>query len=265
VMKETVFNPLGMTRSTLRLSVATAVAHAVGHRIEGDKAVAVQPIANDTRIWPAGYMWSSAADISRALYALMHQGSVGGKEALPAAAVARVMSPQTPMPNVFVGGHYGYGLMIARDRGVLMYEHGGTLPGFSSILRFAPERGLGIAVLSNLDNAPLRRLAQNVMAEALALPDATSPRRTETPLTPEEMQPFIGRYRNRGTADLAARNGRVLLILDDGAPMTVGRIGPNRFLAHPAPNVAGPEFVLAPPAGTARAYLHFALWAYVRE
>ena len=32
--------------------------------------------------------------------------------------------------------------MIAHDRDMLFYEHGGTLPGFSSILRIAPERRL---------------------------------------------------------------------------------------------------------------------------
>ena len=85
--------------------------------------------------------------------------------------VASVTRAHTPMPNIFVGGHYGHGLMIAHDREMLFYEHGGTLPGFSSILRIAPERRLGIAILANLDNAPLRRVAQVVMAKALSLPD----------------------------------------------------------------------------------------------
>jgi CubicO group peptidase (beta-lactamase class C family) len=265
VMRAEVFAPLGMTRSTIRLRVATAAAHAVGHRQEKDTLSIVRPIANDSRIWPAGYMWASAADMSRALFALMHRGRVGDKQVLLATVVERVMKPQTPMPNVFVGGHYGYGLMIARDRGVLMYEHGGTLPGFSSILRFAPERGLGIAILSNLDNAPLRRIAQNVLAKALSLPDQPVTARKESPATVAAMKPFLGLYRNRGMAVLTIQNGRVVLILDDGPPMAVTRIEGNRFLARPAPNVAGPEFVLQPATGNAPAYLHLALWAYVRE
>ena len=141
----------------------------------------VRPIANDTRIWPAGYMWASATDLSRALFALMHQGRIGDRQVLPKSVVDAVMTPHTPLPNIFVGGHYGYGLMIARDRGELMYEHGGTLPGFSSILRFAPERGVGIAILSNLDNAPLRRIAQSVLGKVLALPEQPPAVRKETP------------------------------------------------------------------------------------
>ncbi len=265
VMRREIFVPLGMTRSTLRLRVATAANHAVGHRIENGVAAVVRPIANDTRIWPAGYMWASATDLSRALFALMHQGRIGDRQVLPKAVVDAVMTPHTPLPNIFVGGHYGYGLMIARDRGELMYKHGGTLPGFSSILRFAPDRGVGIAILSNLDNAPLRRTAQSVLGKVLGLPEQPPAVRKETPVTVAEIKPFLGRYRNRGTAELMVQERRVMLILDGGAPMAVTRLEANRFLARPAANVAGPEFVLHAASGAAPAYLHLALWAYARE
>jgi CubicO group peptidase (beta-lactamase class C family) len=264
-MRSLVFAPLGMTRSTLRLSVATAGDHGVGHRLDGDKVTVVRPIANDTRIWPAGYMWTTANDLSRALFALMHQGRIDNRQVIAASVVASVMAEHTVMPNVFVGGHYGYGLMSARDRGVLMYEHGGTLPGFSSILRFAPERGVGVSILTNLDNAPLRRIAQNALAKALALPAATQLARKEAPVTPGEMKGMLGIYRNRGSAELTVRDGRVVLILDDGPPFAVSRVEGNRFLARPKPNVPGPEFVLQPARGDAPAYLHFALWAYRRQ
>jgi hypothetical protein len=195
----------------------------------------------------------------------MHQGRIGGKQLLPESVVARVMTPHTPMPNVFVGGHYGYGLMIVRDRGELVYEHGGTLPGFSSILRFAPARGVGIAILSNLDNAPLRRIAQSVLGKVLALPEQPPAARKETAVTSDEMKPFLGRYRNRGVAELTVRNGRVVLIVDDGPPMGVSRLASDRFLARPAATIAGPEFVVHEASPTAPPYLHMALWAYVRE
>jgi hypothetical protein len=107
----------------------------------------------------------------------------------------------------------------ARDRGVDIYEHGGTLPGFSSILRVAPGQQLGIVILTNLDNAPLRRIAQTVMAQVLGLPEGKPVTRHETPVNPEEMKPFVGQYVNRGTAEIAVRDGRVVFILDDGPPL----------------------------------------------
>ena len=168
------------------------------------------------------------------------------------------------MPNIFAGGHYGHGLMIAHDREMLFYEHGGTLPGFSSILRIAPERRLGIAILANLDNAPLRRVAQVVMAKALSLPDLAPASRQESLVTPDEMKPFLGRYLNRGSAELLVRDGKVMLSLDDSPPFAVSRIGKDRYLARPRPDIAGPEFVLQPATKDTPAYLHFALWAYVK-
>lgn len=102
------------------------------------------------------------------------------------------------------------------------------------------------------------------MADALGLPAGGPPARTETAVTVDEMSSFAGTYRNRGTAEIAVRDGRVLLILDGGAPMAVSRIGEHRYLARPKPDVAGPEFVLQPATAASPAYLHIALWAYTR-
>ncbi len=100
--------------------------HAVGHRLDGASTIALRTPNNDTRIWPAGYLWTNAADMSRALSALVSRGAVAGQRGLPPSVIARVSTPHAPMPNIFVDGHYGYGLMIFRDRNTLMFEHGGT-------------------------------------------------------------------------------------------------------------------------------------------
>jgi D-alanyl-D-alanine carboxypeptidase len=261
---ENILAPLGMTASTFRPAAARARPHAAGHRLDGATLVTLPMPANDTRIWPSGYLWTNATDLSQALLAMLHEGRVAGNEGLPASTVRRVTQPHTPMPNVFVGGEYGYGLMIARDRGMLVYEHGGTMPGFSAIIRLAPERRLGVAILANLDNAPLRRAAQAAMAKAVGLPNASPPARTETPVTAAELNARLGRYENRGTADLVALDGRVTLSLDGSPAMAVTRIGEDRYLARPKPDVPGPEFVLRT-AANGTPYLHFALWAYVKQ
>jgi len=264
-LRENALAPLGMERSTVRPSEVFARPHAVGYRIKGTAPTAVRPPANDTRIWPAGYLWTNATDMSRALQALMNRGRVPEFPGLPAIVIERATTPHVPMPNVFVGGHYGYGLMLAQDRGTRIYEHGGTLPGFSAIVRVAPERRLGLAILTNLDNAPLRRIAQSVMAKALVLPEPTAAARKESPVTAAEMTAFVGRYENRGSAEIAVREDAVVLMLDGGPPMAVTRIGEDRFLARPQPGAPGLEFVLAPATAQSAAYLHFALWAYVRR
>lgn len=264
-LRDAVLAPLAMERSTMRPSEALSRAHAVGHRSNGESPAAIPEPANDTRIWPAGYLWTNAADMGRALNVLINQGQVDGRQALPRAVIDKVTSPHAPMPNVFVGGHYGYGLMIARDRDVLIYEHGGTLPGFSAILRIAPERRLGIAIMTNLDNAPLRRVAQVVMGRALNLPEAKLTPRQDVAVSVAEMKPLLGRYENRGSAELAVRGEDVVLILDDGPPLVVTRVGENRYVGYPKPGAPGPEFVVEPGTQETPGYLHFALWAYRRR
>jgi CubicO group peptidase (beta-lactamase class C family) len=265
VLRLQVLRPLGMERSTVRLSEAISQPHATGHRLEGSQPLPIDELANDTRLWPAGYLWTNATDMSKAMLALVNKGQVSGQLGLRSDVIDKVTTPHTPMPNIFVDGQYGYGLMIARERGVIVYEHGGTLPGFASILRLAPERRIGVAILTNLDNAPLRRIAQAVLTRALGQEQLPPPIREASPVTVEEMTPFLGRYENRGKAELAERDGQVVLTLDDGPPLFVSRIGETRFLAAPKAGVAGPEFVLQPATATSPAYLHFALWAYVRK
>lgn len=261
-LREALLEPLGLRSTTMRPTEARQQPHAVGHRLEQSATIAIRDADNDTSIWPAGYLWSSARDLSKLFSLLL--GSNDKPLDIARVAFTRATTPQTPMPNVFAGGHYGYGLMLATDRGTRIYEHGGTQRGFSSILRIAPDRRFGIIILTNLDNAPLRRLAQLVMAEALQLPADVPAPRVETKVSPDEISSFVGVYRNRGTAEIAVRDGRVMLILDGGAPMEVTRIAPHRYLARPKPDIAGPEFVLQPTTPTTPAYLHFALWAYTR-
>lgn len=256
--------PLGMTASTIRPAEVRTQAYAVGHRLEGDRLVTVAPV-NDTRLWPAGYLWTNAEDLTRALTALVDKGRVAGEAGLAPAIVERVTAAQAEMPNVFVGGHYGYGLMIARDRGALVHEHGGTMPGFSAIVRTAPEHRLGLAILTNLEGAPIRRVAQLALAAALRLPDAPPVSRPESPVAADDVRPLLGTYRNRGTAELAVRDSQVVLILDGGPPLAVSGLGGRRYIARAKPGAPGPEFVLQPATGAAPAYLHFALWAYRRE
>ena len=259
-LRDAVLAPLNMRQSTLRLPPESA--RAVGHRIEQSGTVPIRELDDDASLWPAGYLWSTAAELAPLLSALVSKGTTTG--GIDAVAMSRLAIPHTPMPNVFVGGHYGYGLMIACERGTRIYEHGGTQRGFSSILRIAPDRQLGLIVLTNLDGAPLRRIAQSVMAEALGLPAGVKEAHKQTPVTPDQMRSLIGVYRTRGTAEIAVRDDRVVLILDGGPPMTVSRIAEHRYLARPKPDIAGPEFVLQPATAASPAYLHFALWAYTR-
>ncbi len=265
VVRDTVLRPLGMNRSMFRSGDAAPASIAAGHRLSVERISRLEQLATDTRLWPAGYLLSNAEELARLTSALMSEGRIDARQALPASAFARATTPHVPLPNVFPGGHYGYGLMIYRRGGELMYEHGGTTSGFSSLLQVAPRRRTAVVVLTNLEAAPVRRIVDKAMADLLRLSPQSPGPRTEAPVTPEELRSFLGLYRNRGTAELSEQDGRVMLRLDDGPPAPVGRVAGQRFAARANSDAPGVEFVLAPASGANGAYLHFALWAYTRE
>ena len=64
---EALHRPLKMDHSTIRPTLALTFPLAVGHRtVEGAPAV-VRPVAEDSRQWPAGGLFSSANDLAALL------------------------------------------------------------------------------------------------------------------------------------------------------------------------------------------------------
>jgi CubicO group peptidase (beta-lactamase class C family) len=265
-LRASVLDPLEMRSSSFRPDDAGKRPRAVGHRgaAAAGRASPIREDDNDTRLWPAGYLWSNADDMSKLLVAITSRGRAGKRPVIAASVLDAVTARHAAMPNVFAGGHYGYGLMMSADGADRFFEHGGTAAGYSAILRVAPDRRMAFVIMTNLDNAPLRRIAQTVMSRALGLSPPPPAAREETAVSAEEVAPFLGVYRNRGTAEIAVRDGAPVLVLDGGPAMTIARIGSDRFIARVKPGAGGPEFVLRPATATAPAYLHFALWAFTR-
>ena len=73
--------------------------------------------------------------------------------------------PKSYLERVFTGnnkGKYGYGWFVKDDRGERRIYHGGSEPGYSAFLIRRPERHLLVIVLSNIDEAPVRDIAEGL-------------------------------------------------------------------------------------------------------
>jgi CubicO group peptidase (beta-lactamase class C family) len=262
VMRERLFAPLGMARTTFRPTEAMTHGLAVGHGSErGGAPRVIASLADDTRFWPAGYMYSSASEVARFAAALLNRGQLDGKTVVPETLASVLSAPRAAMPNVFAEGRYGYGLMMYDWRGARVWEHGGSMPGFSALLRLVPERRLALVVLGNAER-PLRKTVQKAME--LLLPDAppaSEPATVEQPL-PVDRARYVGRYENRMTMEVLEQNGTLSLKTDDGgAPVPIRSLGGNRFRTA-APEGQRPlEFVMEPAAPGRPGYLHFVFWA----
>lgn len=114
--------------------------------------------------------------------------------------VAAMQQP-TPLTDGSVSP-YGFGLEIGEHRGLRTISHGGGDPGFAAYVIGYRDRGLGVAVLCNLDNIGFgigdltRRVADLFLTDApLASPSTSSQRNSAAiTLTHEQLASKTGLY-----------------------------------------------------------------------
>lgn len=160
-VRRTIFKPLGMSRTSTSIPELRRDADAA-RPYKKDDAEQVSEVLyyEDAALGPAGSANSCVADLIR--YVQMHLGGglFRGKVVLSEQDVAQMQTPQmvipdtSPFPEL---GHsqYGMGFVVTSYRGHKLVQHGGALDGFSTLLSFLPQDGLGLVVLSNLSGSSL--------------------------------------------------------------------------------------------------------------
>ena len=78
----------------------------------------------------------------------LSKGVVNGKQLISAAQMAQLHKPVT----VTGTGGYALGWNVYSHRGHMVWEHGGAITGFTSMMILLPEEKTGIVVLNNLDS-----------------------------------------------------------------------------------------------------------------
>jgi CubicO group peptidase (beta-lactamase class C family) len=228
-MDELLFKPLGMSRSTLRPSVAMTYPLTTGHRVENNMAVVIRPAFNNTAMWPGGSVYSNIGDLARFVIALMTGGRLEGKQAIAPMAVAKLPAPHVTLPGT-TDVNYGYGLMSYNYRGVRVTQHGGASTGYGSTIQLVPEHKFAVIVLTNRSGETLQRTRDKAMESLLPL---KPPEREETnstpPLSEAEMAGYVGRYSHAPqTWDVFVKGGK-LWLKHEGVESELKRVGPAAF------------------------------------
>lgn len=197
VVAEAVLEPLGMSSATFD----TGAAAASGELTELYTRTPAGEVIHSPR-WeeaPAylgtGFLKASVEGLAAYLnYLLRPDGRLG---------VSAESLQQLTRPRVWAepGASYGLGWSLRADHhglrhGVEVARHGGSLKGVSAHQGFAPRLGLGIAVLTNLDEAPVKRLwaaALNAYL-GLELSTATYPTPPATRLSAAAVSGLAGVY-----------------------------------------------------------------------
>jgi CubicO group peptidase (beta-lactamase class C family) len=176
VMRERLFEPLGMRRSTLRPLEAITHPLAQGHEGEGSDLKVVRPMAENTAQYPAGSVFSTARELATFVSVLLQGGRLGDRQVLSPEAVRRFFSADVPLPGGD-GALYGFGLVSYPLAGTTVFEHGGVRRGYGSHLRFFPDKRGALVLLTNFNGATLGKARERITHAVFGLSEPPRPRR----------------------------------------------------------------------------------------
>ncbi|MDX2059088.1 MAG: serine hydrolase [Gemmatimonadales bacterium] len=144
--------PLGMTRSTFRMTVPEALARheARNYRVASDSTYPPNLIHELSPVdAPASGLSTTAGDMTRFLLALLQRGRVGDTQVLEPETVALMQSAAfVPMAGA---QPIGLGLFHTGTSGRRVVGHSGDGEGFHAEFRVLPDEGIGIFVAMNSD------------------------------------------------------------------------------------------------------------------
>jgi CubicO group peptidase (beta-lactamase class C family) len=200
VMRERLFDPLGLTHTATLPEDVLRFRAAIGHIQPGGELVAAPVWGLPRTAGPAGSICSTASEVVR--FARLHLD--GGEGVLRPESVAAMQEAQIAVPSGGVGtsaAHWGLGWEMFEWGGRKVVGHDGGTIGQAAFLRVVPDAGVAIALLTNGGN--VMALFRDVFAPLLAetagvdLPAELAP--PETPL-PVDASSYAGVYEREGAS-----------------------------------------------------------------
>lgn len=270
-MTEILFKPLGMERTKYPVWKVIPLAFSHGHDIPDhghgnevkvtDVFVAREAFWDDQLLYPGRSIFTNLDDLSRFFIAILNDGKLDGKQVLPAAAVKKLLTPQTDMLSV--PGKYGYGVRIRNYRGVEVLENVAQIIGFSGRMWVAPEQRFAVIIMANRYDSTFRGAALKALETVVPTKPNTAivAPKEELPISASEISDYTGHYiHSIRKWELLVKEGK-LYYKYGKAEWPVKKIASNRFSFTPAGPIGPQEFVLIPGKSGKTEYLH--IWGEV--
>ncbi len=197
VVRDKVFAPIGMTRSTedQPLDAARAAHAAWPHDVKG------APVAGGPHTYPemaAAGLWTTANDLAKFVIDLAK--SANGES-------GHVLSPKTAREMLTpVKSGYGLGLSVQGATARKYFYHNGSNAGYKAVILAYPDTGDGVVVLTNGDQGyQLSEAIVRAVAIEYGWPDYHPIERPVIPAPMAEQTKFVGTFTIGEAGDFTLR------------------------------------------------------------
>ncbi|HQR08868.1 MAG TPA: serine hydrolase domain-containing protein [Gemmatales bacterium] len=164
-VEEHLLTPVGMKTSTLLVKNADAALLASGHTKTGQGPwQMVQHYPYNRAHTPSSNLHSNIEDMARWIMFNLNRGELDGKRLLADTSFEVMWKP---VIDIKPPEKMGLCWFLNESKGERMIKHFGSDDGFLTAVLMFPDKRLGIIILINSDNAPLRYLIQQSIAVAL--------------------------------------------------------------------------------------------------
>lgn len=161
-VRRRLLEPLAMERTRTGVAGLEEVSNVARPHAPLEAGIRPVPYRDIDALGPAGSLLSSAADMAKWLRFQLAGGQVGERRVVAEAALLEtrrpqiVMQPQGPLAAFYPEARhlsYAMGWVVSEYRGEPLLDHGGGIDGMTSLVALMPEKGLGVAILTNLQMA----------------------------------------------------------------------------------------------------------------
>ena len=188
-LKSNVWRPLGMYNTNVNPDGAMPT----GYEVEGDSIVDGKWEWSHTA--PAGQINSTAADMGRFMNMMLGHHP-NGPGVLSDSARRSMLTRQITMHPQIPG--IGLGYHEAGVNGHTIFEHGGDINGYASLMVLLPEQATGFFVATHVEGARLRyKLREELLHRFFADPPAGNGKTAAgaRPIEGVDVSEFVGKYR----------------------------------------------------------------------
>lgn len=215
-MKEVVFEPLQMHRTTFDPTRAMTYPLAQSHDLDRDGKLHVQhQFADNVAHYPSGFAISTVMDLAN--FAIMHmqQGIFQGQHILTPESVREMHKPQT---SLYTADDAAYGLtfFLKTYKGMRQVGHDGGISTFGSRFALLPEKGTAVIMTFNRWLPAVDAITEHIFDTLLDLPEQQPEALIVDPdrsLWSNYCGTYLGHW--RGVAKIEAENDRLVLKQND--------------------------------------------------